>query len=439
MSDWSIINAPKATTVAISGLQAAIGAARPGEVITVTTAGAATHITLSSVVKGGYGVCVLLPLDQVVRLTMVASSNIHFFGGRWAADVVVGSIGPANIGINVDANSSKLSIHGGVFDSNAVGLAVYGEDVWINGCLFEAQRGDHIFASAVARLAVENSTMAAGAIGKSICYYTDGTNPVYGLNQATCTESGGTWEDATHSDNAQVQLQSTDVIYTGNTLSTFGAQGFVTFGNGNPNSSEIYRLLLANNTVSNAFSNGIYAEGYDQEVRDNTILSSPEADFEPQLTVVRVGSGNLLVGRNSAPVVNNPSGYDLTSASLNGQACVPPERPRIVLPSWKPTAPSPTPSPPGVPVYVFDGGIRPNTSPSVGQWRTIRRGSFTGTEGATWEYRWKRNGTAIGGATGQVYQIAAPDTTGDVISAEVRGTNAQGPGVWAEVGSVTVA
>ncbi len=440
MPSWSIINAPKFTSVAITGLAAAIAAARPGEVITVATAGGPLTLNLSGVRIAGYGVCVLLPLDQQVRVIFDNCSNIHFFGGRWCSDLVSGSQTSTNQGFRFDSLTDKVSLHGGKLDRNFVGFRVDGsKDIWLNGCVFEVNRGDQTFWKGAQRIAMTGNTFGKTADGLKICYYQDGREPRTDLNSAECTASGGTWADSTHNDVAQVQYECQDVTIRDNVSVATGAQGFISFGDATPNSDNVYRAEIVRNRLEGANSHGINFRGTDLRIVDNVVLSNPDAEFQPGVTAYRFGAGGVRGGRNSAPQITSPSGVDLASAVENGDPVTAPEFPRIVLPPWRPATPVPTLTPPGPPYYLSAGAIWPAGNPTVGTYLSVQYGGWVNVEGISFAFRWTRNGVVIPGATTPLYRVAAPDTAGTIIGVEIQATNPFGSSAWTLIDSRTVA
>lgn len=428
MGSFDVINAPKYTTVAASGLATAIASARPGEVITVETAGAPIDLNVSTNV-GGYGCMVVLPLDQVIRFDQAAAivNGVHFYGGRWAADIVAGGPGPANdsIGLNTVTKCSWRSAH--IAESgNGVFLDSLAADIEFNGCLFEFCRQDYMQVVGVTRMALVNNTFGAGIKGEKTCWFADGRLPVEGQAEGTCTAAGGTWEDTAHNDVAQIRGGSTDVTIIGNTVNN-DAQGFVNFGTG---SGDNARILVSENNITVNSNWAISFGGADVEVRDN-IASSTDGSA-PRIAVSET-TVRARGGRNTAPLFTQPVQVDLDGSSITGDVVNPPALPNIVLPGWAPATPTPTPTPLNfAPYYVNGGGPRWSTSPaapSVGDWITINRGQWAGATGATWEFRWLRDGTPISGSTAQVYQVQAADV-GAVLTPQARGTNAAGTGDW---------
>ena len=82
----------------------------------------------------------------------------------------------------------------------------------------------------------------------------------------------------------------------------------------------------------------------------------------------------------------------------------------------------------GVPVNVIAPSITPATSPvDVGTTLVLLNGNWTNSP-TSWAYGWMRNGTAIGGASTNVYDIVDADA-GTIISGVVMGINAAGGGI----------
>lgn len=428
-SNWSTINAPKATSVSAAGLAAAIAAARPGEVITVTAAGAPLDLTISAV-KAGYGVCILLPANQLITAVFTAAATgLHFFGGTWGADTVRGTTTSSNNGVDIEPGCAKLSWHGALIAGNYNGfLGTEANDLWLRDCIGVDNRADHIHFSACNRVAVEDDAFLPGAGRPQFCYYNNGDPPTEGESSSACTSLGGIWEDAPHNDVCQAlpslsNVPCTDFIFQRVNAASYLSQGFVTFGT---TSNEIQRALIADNIMTGCHAWGIQATGTHIEIRDNVVADHADATVPSNLAIYR-GTGTTYArgGRNTAPDIINPSGVDLGSATINGDTVTAPERPRIILPPWAPAVPTPTAPAPTVPVYRAGGGIRYHGTLAAGTWLSINRGSYMDREGTTWAYRWRLNGTLIGGATTQVVQAQ----TGTMV-AEVMGTNDQGAGAW---------
>lgn len=440
MSDWSIINAPQTVAATSATLQAAINAATPGTIVEVATAGDPVSITLSGV-KAGYGVCIKLPPDQLIH-PIISGSGYHFFGGKFSGDLVVGGTAQTNNGVRILAGASKVSIHGALFDMNQNAVqATDATDIWLRGVRAEVCRADGFNFVNTSRIKIEGCATGPGARGEKLCYYNDGRAPVENISQGTCTAGGGLWEDTSHNDGVQARNTCYDVDIIGNTLNGFEAQGIVSFGSPD---SLIYRARVVQNTMPSVGSNGIFLSGGDIECRDNALTPAPGASAIS--TISRDGAGRIFGGRNSGGTWNSPSGVDMVSASLNGDAgVVAPAAPQIILPPWAPAVPTPPARSVAAPLYIAGGGIRVGgfawnavpVSVSVGAWLTLNRGSFADTEGVTWEYRWKRDGTVISGATAQTYQTVSADV-GATVTAEVRGTNAQGSGSWATYPGIPV-
>ena len=259
------------------------------------------------------------------------------------------------------------------------------------------------------------------------------------LNQTECTGTGGLWADTTHIDLAQINFESEDVTVTDNVSTTTGAQGVFSAGNATPNSDNMYRANIARNTFSTAYSNGITITGTDLRIVDNTIDFNPSAEFQPRISIFRLEGGAVRGGRNTAPIINNPSGVDLAAAVENGDVVVPPDLPRIILPPWRPAIPNRVATPPGAPFYVTGGVIWPSGNPTIGTYLSVQYGGWVNTAGTTFEFRWTRNGGIIAGQTTPLYLVAAPDVVGDVIGVELRATNTYGSSAWTLIGTKTVA
>jgi hypothetical protein len=439
-SSFILINAPLQVTATMAELVGAILSARPGAVITVPVAVAPFTLNLSGIAKSGYGVCVKLPSNQIVRITATrATSNIHFFGGKISADEVTGERLASNYGLSVESGCSKISAWGVLFGENVNSIVTnQASDIIIDTCRFTLSRADHAQTPATARMQMSNNAFDSGAKGAKFCYYPDGREPDHNISAAVCTANGGIWEDTAHNDIWQFRTGCADIIAINNNCNTFHSQGFVTFGSAGP--EPLQRCLVADNIINDAASHGITIAGNDLEVRDNVVATSPSAEVQPRLSVTRspADTGRVYGGRNTAPIITQPSGVDLESETLNGDVVNPPIPPAIVIPAWAPVYSLPAALPNTVPARIAGlNGLRPLGTPSVGDWLSVNRGQWTGVDGITWEYRWTRNGTPISGATSQVYQVVADDS-GENIGVEVRGTNAVGTGDWYAYTSVMV-
>jgi hypothetical protein len=430
-SSFIVINAPKTTTLANpTGLSATIAAAQPGEVIVVEEAGSPITLNLSSQVKSGYGVCVQLPMGQVIELNASGgTSNIHFFGGTFSSDIASGDTALGNNGLNISPGCSKISVHGAFFDRNHNSIVCNtASDIWIRQTRLNASRADHAQTPTTSRMTIEETNFDSGARGQSICYFNDGRSPQHSISSASCSSQGGTWEDTAHADLWQFRTGCSDIIALNNNCAAFGMAGMVYFGTLGP--EPLTRCLIAGNTISDAYSHGINVQGQDCEVRDNVVNGNVEMSIQPAITLSRSpGDARVRGGRNEAPSYNNPSGVTLQGTDITGDTVNPPERPRITLPAWAPVPVMPDPLPLAAPEWIAGGGIRPGGTLTVGTWATLNRGQWLGTEGITWEYRWTRNGTPIGGEESQVYQIVSDDV-GQNLNVEVRGTNSAGTGEW---------
>jgi hypothetical protein len=438
MSNWSVINAPSFQTVAIGGLATAIQSARPGTVITVEEAGPPTALTLSAT-KAGYGVCVSLPPEQIVRVTCNSgASGLHFFGGTFAAATLPSGAPQTDNGLIVNSGASKISVHGAIFDNNQNGVqSTGGQDIWVNRCSFEVCRSDNTNFVGAQRVALTGNKMRPGARGEKFCYFGDGRAPQENISSSNCSAQGGIWEDTAHNDVMQARGDCWDVTATDNEITAFGSQGLVDFGQGTVEGRK--RWLIARNTIMDAFAWGIFVQGNDLDIRDNVVLPSPEASVAPRISAGRLSpTDRIFGGRNSAPALTNPAGVDLASPTLNGDAgVVPPEFPRIILPPWAPVVQTaPDAKPLAAPTAIGTGSIRFHGGSVVtGTWLSVNRGQYTGVSGVTWEYRWLRNGVVIAGQTAQVYQVQAGDV-GAEITAEHRGTNSIGTGEWTRTARV---
>lgn len=430
-SSFIVINAPKNTTSTSAGLLNAIQSAQPGEVITVETAGDPLTLNLTAITKSGYGVCVSLPLDQQIRVICGSgTSNIHFFGGQFAADKVTGDRGASNRGLDVLSGCSKLSVQGALFNENANGIVcLESSDILIEACRMAVSRADHAQTPTVSRMEMSRNALDSGSKGEKICYFDDGRLPMHNVSVATCNTEGGTWQDTAHNDVWQFRTGCTDIIARENVVNTYLSAGFVTFGAAGI--EPLQRCLVADNIINEANAHGINVSGNHVEIRDNTVAESPDAVVQPRVTLTRATDGFVRGGRNTAPSFTNPSGVDLASGTINGDEVDSPEPPRINFPAWAPVVEIPPAVPGSVPVRITGiDGIRPTTtSPTVGTWLTLNRGAWTDTQDISWEYRWRRDGTPISGATSQIYQVVADDV-GTSLDVECRGINPQGTGDW---------
>jgi hypothetical protein len=424
-SSFKIINAPRFVSTDRAGLPAAIAAATPGTVITLTEAGEPYDPNLNAVSKGGYGVCVVLPLDQQVRITTSGGfSGLHFFGGRWSSDEITEVLNSTSNGVDL-TGVSKSSWNGCHFikNNNAFLLKASCSDIVLRRSLMEFSRADHMNIIGSVRVLLTENVMAQNGKGQKLCYFNDGRAPIENISQSSCTAQGGTWEDTAHNDGAQIRGGATDTTVTYNAVSSFEIQGLVNFGTGG---GDCNRQLFAHNDLSNVGPWSIWASGLNTEVRDNTVLAAPGFGAPMRLG----GTGPNRGGRNTAPNFQNPAGVDLGGSTITGDAVDPPELPQVILPPWAPEVEVPAAQPfDFAPYHLAGGGVRPSGTKTVGQWVTINRGQYAGTEGATWEYRWLRDGDPISGATAQHYQIQSADADSE-ITAQSRGTNANGTGPW---------
>lgn len=420
-------------TVSASGLVSALATAKPGTVITVPVAGDPIAFSTSRYVPG-YGVCVLLPADQQICVTINnPGGGFHFFGGRFSADEVLGGSSSTNNGVRIPTGGGPISVHGASFDRNQ--NAVQGssvQDLWLRKIRMDLNRADNITLHSSKRVHIEESEAGPGARGQKICYFPDGRPPQHSISQASCTAQGGTWEDTAHNDGFQGRNECTDVLIEDSVFGAYAAQGIVSFGTG-AEGDLIGRVALRRNRVENAGAWGLFLDGYDLEVVDNTVLLAPDSDSAP-IRVVRRGEGRVRGGRNVGPSVQSPTGVDLTAAVVNGdEGVVEPEKPRIVLPPWAPSVPTPPIPPQAAPQHTSGGGIRYVGTLSAGTWLTLNRGQWSNPEGISFEYRWLVDDAVVPGATSQVFQAVA-----GTVSVECRATNSLGTGDWYKFDPVVV-
>jgi hypothetical protein len=432
-SNFRVVNAPKQTSVTTSAaLIAAIHQASPGEVITLTAVVPAFALEFDGLVKPGYGVTIVLPLTQIIRVRLEnRCEGLHIIGGDFSADIVNNSLSSANNGLQLSTNVTKVSVAGAYFgrNSNAV-QSVSCQDVIIQACRLNASRQDQINLVTCDRFVIDGNNFEAGIKGDKFCYFSTGDNPQHNISSGSCSGQGGIWEDTAHNDVVQARNQCQDITIRNNYSATFEAQGFVSFGAATQD-NWIYRVLVANNTIVDGHEfHGIWFTGTDIDVRNNTITPA-EPGSPTRITIARIDSNSRVTGgNNTAPAFTNPAGVDLAATVINGDTVTPPAAPQITFPAWRPAVPVRTPSAVPVPTYAAGGGIRPATaSPTVGTWLSINRGQWLGNQFVTWQYEWRRNGVAVG--ANQTYQIQHADADQNMTVA-VRGTNAVGTGDWYE-------
>lgn len=420
MSNWKVVNAKSEVTATAATLEAAINQAPPGAVVVVDDVGPPIRLETSAQ-KAGYGVCVALPLEQEISADFIGASNLHFFGGLW---VNSGSYGAELI------NATKISFNGSHVSGSKDGILGNAEDVLIRNCLFDTQSADHVHFGGSKRIAVTDNTFTSGAKGLKFCYFGDGRSPINGVGEDACLAQGGSWKDSSHNDIAQMRDGCESVSFLRNNISAYNAQGFVTFSDGP--GGVINRLLVAENSWVDAHLWGIYAQGGDIEVRDNTIVGV--GGNNSRIRVDRIGDGRIRGGRNVAPSFTNPTGVDFGASTINGdEGVLAPESPNIIFPPWAPQIPTPVSAPPAPPEWYTSGGILYIGTLAAGTWLSLNRGQWTDYQNATYEYRWRKNGVLISGATNQMWQAEA-----GTIVAECRGTNSIGTGEWHAYPAITV-
>jgi hypothetical protein len=429
-SSFILINAPRTVPTTAAGLSTAIVNAKPGDVLVIEEAGDPITLNLNNRQKAGYGVCVQLPIDQKLRVSMSGgTSNIHFFGGNFSADEVTGNTDLANYGLDIASGCSKISVQGSYFGQNASAIRVNSaSDISITKSRFTISRADHAQTPTTSRMEMSENNFDSGAKGVKLCYFNDGRTPTENISSSNCSVAGGTWEDTSHNDVWQFRTGCADIIAKNNVVNAYLAAGFVTFGTAGP--QPLQRCLVQGNVINDSDANAINVSGNHVEISGNTVPASPDATVAPRITLVRSTDGFVRGGQNTAPAFTNPSGVDLASGTINGDAVDSPEPPRIVLPPWAPIVTTPSAIEAAVPTYILGGGIRPSSpSPSVGTWLTLNRGLWKDVAGVSWEYRWRRDGTPISGATSQIYQVVADDV-GTSLDVQCRGINPQGTGDW---------
>lgn len=474
MGIGTIINAPLAVNVAtIANLRDAIAVARPGTVITLTTAGAPTKINLAGLVKSGVGVHVRMPAGQVYSLSGGAgASNIHFVGGALAFDTTHGSLILASYGLGLTAGASKISVRGALFGPSRNAVAITDcEDIEISRCLFANYRTDCVIATRVTRLKIEDDFFGGGSIYPKFRYYSDGTAPVEGEGSGTIPNS--VWVDGDHSDNVQLSRCFDFTVKRSDGVED-DAQGATNFGyspsNDLPWNNWNYRGQIWDNVFPGKASHGISMAGNDIDVRNNLMTTAAgsivarltlrtiktDAAAYPGIgvsvpipdgqTAQDVLNANLLPGDdvprfygglNVAPAVtvDTETGLDPMGA-LNGSADVEPPAPvRIHYPAWVPAPVRPSPAEQTeAPAWISDGIIYPPEPLEVGMWISCRRGKALYVQAifdpVSYTYQWYRDGSPISGATNQMYQLQAGDSGASItcqyIPTNVHGTGAMG-------------
>lgn len=450
MSNFKVINAPKQTTTTAAGLSAALAASQPGEVITVTEAGDPINLTLSDFERSGYGVTVVLPLDQLIYFHATSGTHgVNFIGGRFAADIVRGSITSTNNGIRVNEGCSRIGVFGAIFDRNNNGVqASRIFDLKVSTCLFDICRADGVNARGGSRFEVSNNNMLGGAKGEKFCYFSDGTAPIEGTDRDTCEAAGGIWQDTSHNDRGQFRSvigdPLTDVTIRDN-VSVGEWQGWVDLTRADLRHPDgVVRVEVTGNQLTEDSNWGITWRGSHILIADNTCVPPDGLDANLRIDIQRRGDEPTFIrgGRNVAPIVSAPEGIDLESSDINGDEVDPPEPPRIALPAWAPEVTLPdAPVQDQPPQHVSGGGLRWFNSPAlpeVGTALSINRGLWANALNGSWEFRWLVDDELVAGETAQVYVVKAADA-GKKIEVESRGTNPSGTGDWHTYPSVTAA
>jgi hypothetical protein len=234
-------------------------------------------------------------------------------------------------------------------------------------------------------------------------------------------------------------------------------QGIVNFGNSvDGDDDDVWvRALIAGGTFRATLPWNLLITGTDIEIRDNVfgpsllydmffgatnfapiVITPPPTTVPNQL--YRGGRNTFLPLCNVDPRV--PS-IDWDGGAISGDTVTPPEPPRIApLPAWVGTITRPPNTVPAVvplniilPEILWWGGPRDGNTvvPTTGTYFSVRRGIWrAGLRNGALEYRWRRNGTLISGATSPLYQVQAGDL-GTSLVAEVRHQNATGWSDWA--------
>lgn len=437
MSTFTVTNAPLQVTSTLEQLVTNIYNARSGTVITVTQAGDPIAITLTSLVKEGYGVIVVMPEDQVYRVTLEGNTRgIHFIGGTVSADLVVGSTQGVNHGFIVTEGSGPTSLRGAKVTRNQNAVSGNGAiDLLIANNIFDGARADSVGVVTANRVAFINNNVYPGVKGEKICYFGDGREPQYGISQSACTSAGGIWEDTPHNDVVQAREQCENVIIENNYVSG-SMQGFVSFGD-DIDGDTIRKARVSNNVIETDSPWSIWMFGNDLEASNNTsttgairLLGRPDEE-----------SIRIRGGRNVGPSLFADRGVSLDSETINGDQVIEPEYPRIVIPAWAPAVATPdAPAQDYPPEYIASAGIRwtsmPN-EPTIGTWLTLNRGQWIGFSGAVWEYQWTRDGVDIDQAVDPVYQVQVQDSNTN-IGCRVRATNSSGTGSWYDIDQVLI-
>jgi len=429
----AVHGAPLAVSATRDTLAAAIAAARPGTTITVATAGANLALALSGAAKADPGVCVVLPVDQTVYLTVAGDTGIWFEGGTFAADWSVGETGGA-FGVNMAIGSGRLSINGARFGKSQNCFYASGAtDVILTNSVLEFPRSDAIQLNATSRFRWQASTTGDQFVGTQICYFTDGTTPVLGTSQAQCTTLGGTWQDGAHADLFQAFNGCTDIVIDDIEADFIGA-GIVSYGTG-----ATWNRADVTNCVLNTYTTGaIDIIGTNLRIVSNTVGIHPTAGAAGpiRMEVEKIdGAATVRAGLNAVTGVGSvmifPAGINPAAAENGDTVTAPTPVTGMTRPDWFPTAATPSPSPIAAPV---SGGEKPficgaATTAVVGDYLTCGRGQWSGSGGATYAFRWTRDNTPISGATSSVYQVQAADSP-STVRCEVQATNSAGSSAY---------
>lgn len=483
---FTIAGAPKLTNVMTeAALKAAISAAKPGEVITLTQTVTPFALTLDKP-KASPGICVVLPQDQKVALTLAAR--------ELRTELIGGTI--TNHPTTVTSSASKYS----VFLTGASHFAIRGgtiglaENICVSGSLasdfvFEALQlewptVDFFQLGGCSRAILKNLFARKMIKGQKMRWFSDGRAPVDNVGQqANPGVTNGWWDDTQHNDGAQIRsnatsgntnatsttaVPSTDFVLDNIDMWILGA-GLVNYDY-NPyndlgkHSNE--RMIVKNCDIRSVDVGAINYSGKDIALYDNKFGSHPTSPGPSQVKIalkrfpndpssrIRGGNNVAVVNPNTpgdAPYFDSP--IDLAGAP-NGDATVDPIPPAFGvnrLP-WAPSFSRPAYADyTGAPVvmvapkvYWWTGSAtmdstvaaQSQVAPSTGTWLTVGQGATMGFENSTGEYQWKANGTVVG--TGRTYQVKAADS-GKTITAETRRTNTNGTGPWAASLGVVIA
>ncbi|MFN6976504.1 MAG: LamG-like jellyroll fold domain-containing protein [Gemmobacter sp.] len=442
MSTFRIINAPKQTTVAAGpAVAAAIQAARPGEVVTVT-AGDPFFLRLADFSKPGLGVTVVFPASQIYKLQLLRVSGLNFRGGHISRDLTAAFFTgdmPVN-GADI-VSSSRITIEKAFFSLNNNGVLLQdAQDIRIADCVFETYKSDAINAGvASTRIAISGNRILKTGRGNKFCYYNDGRPPVFNVGSGACVSGGGVWADAAHNDAMQMVGFCSNVTIEDNFVDA-AVQGFVNFDG--QAFSQTDRILVANNVLNGIYIHGINIAGDDVEIRDNSATGASDSYANIRIArATRTGQGTARVrgGRNTADgSFINAEGVDLGGATVTGDDVTPPAPPAVYSPPWAPALADPAPSPFGLPFRLSSSLLYANTPRVAGVYVSAQPGQWV-HEPTSFEYRWRRgdyNAAIIPGANAGVYQIQAGD--GFLLSCEARGTNAIGTSDWYPVGQMAI-